>query len=208
MSVFQKVFSPRNTPTGPVTWCICCLGNPGPKYEGTRHNAGFMTADVLAEKVGCKLNKLKFKAVCGEFEHAGQRVLLLKPQTYMNSSGESVGEAARWYKLKPDHVIVVCDDLELPCGRLRVRAKGSDGGHNGLKSIIYHLNSNEFPRVKIGIDRPKEPGYEVVDYVLGRFPEAERPTVDKVIHYAADAALEIIAHSPELAASHYNGLKA
>ena len=125
----------------------------------------------------------------------------------MNASGESAREALAWFKLPPERLIVVCDDLELPCGKIRVRAKGSAGGHNGLKSIIYQLGTDAFPRVKIGIGRPQTPEYPVVDYVLGRFTAEERPLIDAAVRHAAEAALEITASSPEQAAAHFNGLR-
>lgn len=210
MSIFDRFFPPRPaaSPSEPVAFCVCCLGNPGAKYDGTRHNAGFMTADVLAEQKRIQLNRLKFKAVCGETEHNGVRIILLKPQTFMNSSGESAREVLAWYKLPPERLIVVCDDLELPCGKIRVRAKGSDGGHNGLKSIIAQIGSDAFPRVRIGIGRPQNPEYAVVDYVLGRFTAEESKPVGIAIQRAAEAVFEIVAASPEQAAARFNGLQA
>lgn len=210
MSIFDRILSPRVQagPHGPVAYCICCLGNPGSQYEGTRHNAGFMAADVIAEQKQIKLNRLKFKAVYGEAEHSEKKIIVLKPQTFMNSSGESAREALTWFKLPPERLIVICDDLELPRGKIRIRAKGSDGGHNGLKSIIAQLGSDAFPRVKIGIGRPSNPEYSIVDYVLGRFTAEESQPVGMAVKRAAQAALEIVASSPEQAAARYNGLQA
>ena len=148
MSIFDGILSRRTgaAPSGPAAFCICCLGNPGREYDGTRHNAGFMTADRIAADQHISVTRLKFKGIYGELEHAGQKIILLKPQTFMNASGESAREALAWFKLPPERLIVVCDDLELPCGKIRVRAKGSAGGHNGLKSIIYQLGTDAFPR--------------------------------------------------------------
>ena len=209
MSIFDGILSHRTgaAPSGPAAFCICCLGNPGREYDGTRHNAGFMTADRIAADRHISVTRLKFKGIYGELEYAGQKIILLKPQTFMNASGESAREALAWFKLPPERLIVVCDDLELPCGKIRVRAKGSAGGHNGLKSIIYQLGTDMFPRVKIGIGRPQTPEYPVVDYVLGHFTAEERPLIDAAVRHAAEAALEITASSPEQAAAHFNGLR-
>lgn len=209
MSILDGILSQRTAavPGGAPAFCICCLGNPGREYDGTRHNAGFMTADRIADEKGIRLTRLKFKGVFGELVHAGQKIMLLKPQTFMNASGESAREALAWFHLPPERLIVVCDDLELPCGKIRIRSKGSAGGHNGLKSIISQLGTDAFPRVKIGIGRPQSPGYAVVDYVLGHFSAEERPLIDTAVRRAADAALEITASSPEQAAAHFNGLR-
>ncbi len=200
--LFRKI-SPE--PAGPVEFILCCLGNPGAKYERTRHNAGFMTADRLAADNGVRVNRLKFHGVCGDFSYGGKRLLLLKPQTFMNDSGISAREALDWYKLPVERLIVVCDDLELPLGKIRVRAKGSDGGHNGLKSIIYQTGSDCFPRVKIGIGRPDNPEFSVIDWVLGRFNDEEYRKAEEAVKRAAAAALEIAVHSPDSAANLYNG---
>ena len=208
MSFFNRFRTPRASaaPSGPVDYCLCFLGNPGAKYDGTRHNAGFMAGDIVAETLGVKISRLKFKGTYTEAEYAGKRIVLLKPQTYMNASGESAREALAWFKLPPEKLIVVCDDLELPCGKIRVRAKGSAGGHNGLKSIIREIGSDAFPRVKIGVDRPKNPEYQVIDYVLGKFTADEAKPVAGAIKNAAAAALEIVATSTETAAGKFNGL--
>ena len=136
------------------TWLIVCLGNPGAKYANTRHNAGFMAADVLERKYNVKINKIKFKALTAVADIGGQAALLMKPQTYMNLSGEAVGEAARFYKIEPDHIIVISDEMSLAAGKMRIRRKGSAGGHNGLKNIIAHLGTDAFPRIRIGVGAP------------------------------------------------------
>ncbi len=209
MSIFDifKKLETEQPPRQPVSYVVCCLGNPTSKYEGTRHNAGFMTADVLAEKLGARVDRMKFSGLCGEGEHNGKRIAVLKPQTYMNESGISARAALDWYKLAPDRLIVVCDDLELAPGRLRVRPKGSDGGHNGLKSVASHVGTNEFPRVRVGIGRPAVPEYEIVDWVLGRFSTEEAPKVKKAVELAAEAVLEIVSSGVEQAMNRFNGHK-
>ncbi len=160
----------KDTPkSGPVEYMIVGLGNPGMQYARTRHNAGFMAMDRLAEQYGVTVNRSKFQALIGETTIEGKRVLLMKPQTFMNNSGEAVGEAARFYKLSADKILILSDDITLDVGRLRVRRKGSDGGHNGLKSIREHLGSDGYPRIKIGVGQKPHPDYDLVDWVLGNF---------------------------------------
>ena len=149
-----------------VEWLIAGLGNPGAKYENTRHNMGFRTVELLAEQKSVKLNKVKFKSAYNLFEFAGTRCLVMKPQTYMNLSGEAVREAAQFYKIPPERVLVIYDDVSLPVGKLRVRPSGSAGGHNGIKSIIAHLGTQEFPRIKIGTGAPEEKD-SMIDWVIG-----------------------------------------
>ena len=143
--------------TGGVEWLVVCLGNPGDKYENTRHNVGFMVADELAERKNIPVQRLKFKALTNTNQLGGAQVLLMKPVTYMNLSGEAVGEAARFYKIPADHVLVISDDVSLPIGKLRIRKGGSAGGHNGLKNIIQHLGTDQFPRVKVGVGEKPHP---------------------------------------------------
>ena len=164
-----KQISKGSAQSGPVEYIIAGLGNPGLQYERTRHNAGFLAIDRIAEKHGARIDRSKFKALIGEATIVGKRVLLMKPQTFMNSSGEAIGEAARFYKLDAEHVIILSDDITLDVGRLRVRRKGSDGGHNGLKSIREHLGSDAYPRLKIGVGQKPHPEYDLVDWVLGNF---------------------------------------
>ena len=159
-------FSRRAPISGPPEFIIVGLGNPGKQYELTRHNAGFLFADLLADKNGVKINKIQFKAVTASLTLGGVKCLLMKPQTFMNNSGEAVRQAASFYKIPPERILVVFDDISLPCGRLRIRRKGSDGGHNGIKSIIYHLNSDAFPRVKLGVGEKPHPDYDLADWVL------------------------------------------
>ena len=169
------------------TWLIVCLGNPGAKYANTRHNAGFMAADVLERKYNVKINKIKFKALTAVADIGGQAALLMKPQTYMNLSGEAVGEAARFYKIEPDHIIVISDEMSLAAGKMRIRRKGSAGGHNGLKNIIAHLGTDAFPRIKVGVGAPAHPEHEMVDWVIGNFTPAEKKVVSEAVGRAADA---------------------
>lgn len=209
MSIFDifKKLEAESSSRKPVGYVVCCLGNPTSKYEGTRHNAGFMVADLLAEKLGAKIDRMKFHGLVGEAETAACRIAILKPQTYMNESGIAARAALDWYKLTPDKLIVVCDDLELAPGRLRVRPKGSEGGHNGLKSIVAHVGTKDFPRVKVGIGRPTVPGFEVIDWVLGRFSADETPKIKEAVALAADAVLEVVNVGVEPAMNKFNGHK-
>ena len=149
-----------------IRWLVVFLGNPGPKYSGTRHNAGFLAAEALESASGVSAKRLRFHALTGKCEIGGETALVMKPQTYMNESGIAVGEAARFYKIPAERVLVIADDISLPCGKLRVRTKGSAGGHNGLRSIISHLGTEAFPRIKIGVGAPPAAGKEQIDWVL------------------------------------------
>ena len=153
----------------PITHIVAGLGNPGAEYAKTRHNAGFLAIDSIAESVGVKIDRLKFKALTAECTIGGARVLLMKPQTFMNSSGEAIGEAASFYKIPPENIIVLHDEISFEPGKIRIRRKGSAGGHNGLKSIIAHLSSEDFPRIKIGVGQKPSPDYDLVNWVLGKF---------------------------------------
>lgn len=150
-------------------WLIAGLGNPEQKYDGTRHNAGFAALDALAEKWDCRVDRAKWQALYGIADVDGQKVLLMKPMTYMNNSGQAIGPAANFYKIPPQHVIILCDDITQAPGKLRIRPSGSAGGHNGLKSIIASLGSQEFPRVRVGIGAKPHPDYDLADWVLGKF---------------------------------------
>ncbi|MBQ5672243.1 MAG: aminoacyl-tRNA hydrolase [Oscillospiraceae bacterium] len=188
------------------TWLIVCLGNPGAKYANTRHNAGFMAADVLERKYNVKINKIKFKALTAVADIGGQAALLMKPQTYMNLSGEAVGEAARFYKIEPDHIIVISDEMSLAAGKMRIRRKGSAGGHNGLKNIIAHLGTDAFPRIRIGVGAPA-PGddhEEVIDWVIGSVPKAELKLIEETAAKAAEACACYITNGPDQAMNRYN----
>ena len=161
----------KKTETGPVTHIVVGLGNPGAKYEKTRHNAGFIAIDHIAKSLGVKIDRAKFHALVTECEMGGARVLLMKPETFMNNSGVAIGEAANFYKIPPERVIVLHDEISFDAGIIRIRRKGSAGGHNGLKSIIEHLGSDGFPRIKIGVGQKPSPDYDLVDWVLGKFPK-------------------------------------
>lgn len=186
-------------------WLVVGLGNPGRQYEKTRHNAGFLALDALAQKLGVRIGKERFKAVTAQAEYAGQRMLLMQPQTFMNASGIAVEAAAHYYKLPPERILVLFDDISLPIGRLRIRAGGSAGGHNGLKSIISSIGSDQFPRVKIGVGAKPHPDYDLADWVLSAVAKSNWPAFEAAFHGAGDAALEIIAHGCDKAAAQYNG---
>ena len=189
---------------GGVSWLIVFLGNPGMKYEGTRHNAGFMAADALAKRRGIAINRLRFKALTAQCGIAGECVLLMKPQTYMNLSGEAVGEAARFYKIPPEHIIVVSDEMALPVGKLRIRKKGSAGGHNGLKNIIAHLGTEEFPRIRLGVGAPPHPDYDVKDWVLSSFKNQDAEDMAAAAARAGEAAECYIAEGADRAMNKFN----
>lgn len=189
---------------GAVDWLIVGLGNPGQKYEHTRHNMGFLTVELLAEQLNVKLNKVKFKSAYNIVRFAGQKCLVMKPQTYMNLSGESVGEAARFYKVPADHVLVISDDVSLPVGKLRIRKSGSAGGHNGLKNIIQHLGTDAFPRIKVGVGMPDHPDHEMIDWVIGKPQGEEAKTLRAALDRAADAALSVIDEGPDRAMNRFN----
>ena len=185
-------------------YLIAGLGNPTREYEKTRHNVGFDTIDVLADRINTDVAERKFKGVYGKGMVGGEKVILLKAQTFMNLSGESVRAAADFYKIPPDHIIVIYDDISLDVGHLRIRTKGSAGGHNGIKNIIAHLGTQEFPRIKIGVGG-KPPRMDLADYVLSRFPAEERKIMETAFRDAAEAAGVLIAEGPDAAMNRFNG---
>ena len=189
----------------PIEWLVVGLGNPGSKYDNTRHNAGFRALEGYCARSGQKIDRMKFKALAGEGMLGGRRVLFLKPQTFMNLSGEAVRDAASFYKIPPERIIVLSDDVSLDVGTLRVRAKGSAGGQNGLKNIIYHLGSEAFPRVKIGVGKKPHPDYDLAAWVLGKFTADEQKAIDKACEDAVSAAACIIAEGCPAAAQKFNG---
>ena len=193
----------KNRAAGPE-WLVVGLGNPGEKYENTRHNVGFLTVDELAERARVPVQKLKYRALTNTVELGGARALLMKPVTYMNLSGEAVGEAARFYKLPPERVLVISDDVSLPIGRLRVRRGGSAGGHNGLKSIIQQLGTDQFPRLKVGVGEKPHPDYDLADWVLGKFTGEDKKAIDAAVKRAADAVECYIQDGPDKAMSRFN----
>ena len=197
---------------GPVEWLVVGLGNPGPKYEWTRHNVGFLVVDELAERASIPVQKLKYKALTNTTVIGGQSVLLMKPTTYMNLSGESVGQAARFYKIPPERVLVISDDVALPQGKLRIRRSGSAGGHNGLKNIIAHLGTDQFPRLKVGVGGKPYPDSDMADWVLGKFTGQDKAameqamTPDAVGPLAADSIL-ITRHLIDAMPQHFSGFR-
>ncbi len=186
-------------------WLIVGLGNPGKEYTNTRHNAGFCAIDLLAQSLGCKIDKGKFQGLYGQAAYCGRKLFLLKPQTYMNASGRSVLQMSAYYSIPPERIIVLFDDISLEPGRLRVRAEGSAGGHNGIKSIIAELGSQGFPRVKIGVGAKPNPQQDLADWVLSNFSSAEKKALEAALPHAADAALCIIERGVPEASNRYNG---
>ncbi len=189
---------------GGVSWIVVFLGNPGPKYRDTRHNAGFMAADAMEKKLGISINKLRFKALTAQATLGGEKVLLLKPQTYMNLSGESVSPAAAFYKVPPEHIIVVSDEVSLPIGKLRIRKSGSAGGHNGLKNIIAMLGTDAFPRIRMGVGAPPHADYDMADWVLSSFKNQDADDMRSLAVRVCDAVECYIAEGPDRAMNKFN----
>ena len=187
------------------SWLIVGLGNPGKEYERTRHNAGFRAIDILADKLGCRIDKGKFQGLYGQTVYGGGKVYLLKPQTYMNLSGRSVLQLSAYFNIPPQRIIVLFDDISLPPGRLRIRSDGSAGGHNGIKSIIAEVGSQNFPRVKIGVGSKPNPEFDLADWVLSTFSSKEEKDLQFALSNAADAALCVIDHGVPESANRFNG---
>ncbi len=185
-------------------YIIAGLGNPGRKYVGTRHNMGFEALDAVAAKYDIDIKKVKFNAIYGEGIIEGEKVVLVKPQTFMNLSGESIREFKSWYKTEDSQIIIIYDDVSLPVGKMRIRPKGSAGGHNGMKSIIYQLNSDTFPRIKIGVGSPDNPDYDLADYVLGKFTKSEVDVLVPIAVKTAEAVGEIIKNGTSQAMAKFN----
>ena len=186
-------------------WLIAGLGNPGAEYEKTRHNTGFMTLDLLAARLQVKVSKERFKALTAQADFGGQRLFLMKPLTYMNASGIAIEAAAHFYKIPPERVLVLFDDISLPVGKLRIRKNGSAGGHNGLKSIIARLGGENFPRIRIGIGAKPHPDYDLAAWVLSTFSASEEKALAVSLKNAADAALSIIDYGVPETANRFNG---
>ena len=203
-NLFSSVSRP-SIPVGPVEFLIVGLGNPGRQYENTRHNAGFMALDAIAEKTNARVDRLKFKGLCGECMLGGKKVLLLKPSTFMNLSGQSVQEAMAFYKLPPEKVLVLFDDISLEPGHIRIRRKGSDGGHNGIKNIIYLSGKDTFPRIKIGVGKKPNPGWDLADWVLSRFTPDEQKALGEACDRAAQAAELIVQGKIDEAMNRFQG---
>ena len=187
-----------------VTWIVVFLGNPGPKYNYTRHNAGFMAADAVEKDLNVSINKMRFKSLSATVSIGGEKVLLLKPQTYMNLSGEAVIQAAKFYKVSPDHVIVVSDEVSLPIGKLRIRKGGSAGGHNGLKNIIAHLGTDQFPRIRMGVGAAPHPDYDMADWVLSTFKNQDAETMQDLACRVSKAIQCYISQGADKAMNMYN----
>ena len=194
-----------NKKSGGVDWLLVCLGNPGDQYENTRHNAGFMVADELADRHNIPVQRLKFRALTNTITVGDEKVLLMKPVTYMNLSGEAVHEAAAFYKIPPEHVLVISDEVSLAPGKIRVRRSGSAGGHNGLKNIIAHLGTDQFPRIRLGVGQKPHPDYDMADWVLGKFQGEDKKAVEEAVKRAADAAECLIREGVDKAMNRYNG---
>lgn len=191
-------------PTGPVTWLIVGLGNMGEQYEGTRHNVGFDVIDEIADQLDIPVQRLKYKALTNTALLGGEKVLLMKPVTYMNLSGEAVEQAAAFFKVPPEHILILSDEVALPPGKLRIRASGSAGGHNGLKNIISHLHSDQFPRIRIGVGQKPRPDYDMADWVLGKPQGEDRKNIDDAVKRAAQAVELYIKEGPQAAMSKFN----
>lgn len=191
--------------TGGAEWLLVGLGNPGNQYENTRHNVGFLVADELAERQNAPIQRLKFKALTNLLTISGEKVLVMKPVTYMNLSGEAVRQAVDFYKIPPERVLVVSDDTALAVGRLRIRKGGSAGGHNGLKNIIQHLGTDQFPRVRVGVGEKPHPDYDMADWVLGKFQGEDKKAIDQAVKRAADAVECILAEGIDRGMSRFNG---
>ncbi len=197
-------FKSKNKTSSAVDYIIVGLGNPGRQYECTRHNCGFEAIDILAQKNNCQMKKIRFKSTTGECNIGGNKCLLMKPSTYMNNSGEAVVQAMNFYKIKPENVIIIFDDISLDVGRMRIRMKGSDGGHNGMKNIIYLTGSDMFPRIKVGVGKKPHPEYDLKDWVLSRFSQAESKIMNEMYEKAASAAELIVQGKSAQAMQNFN----
>ncbi|MDD2954721.1 MAG: aminoacyl-tRNA hydrolase [Oscillospiraceae bacterium] len=205
MDIFDKLFAAKNPqPSGPVEFIVAGLGNPGKEYESTRHNAGFLAVDRIAAALGIRVDRLKFKSLCGEAVIEGRRVLFLKPATFMNLSGQAVTEAMSFYKIPAERVLILYDDISLDPGRLRIRRRGSDGGHNGMKNIIYLAGEDSFPRVKIGVGAKPHPDYNLADWVTSRFSDGERKALDGALEHTIDIVKLVVGGKIDEAMNRYN----
>ena len=202
--LFKQIEKKDAPAVGNLTHLVVGLGNPGGKYTFTRHNTGFLALDFIAEKCGVKVDRVRFKSLCADTRIGEHRVLLMKPQTFMNLSGEAVRDAADFYKIPPENIIVLFDDINFDVGAMRIRRSGSDGGHNGIKSIIYQLNSDAFPRVKIGVGKKPSPDYDLADYVLGTYSDADKKTLFSAFSRVYDGVELILSGQMDKAMNLYN----
>lgn len=205
MAFFKKKTASFSAPVGKPEFIIAGLGNPGKEYEYSRHNAGFLCIDMLCNEYSFSVDRLKYRALTGSVNIEGHSCLVMKPQTYMNNSGEAIKAAADFYKIPPEKVIVIFDDISLPTGVLRIRNKGSAGGHNGIKSIIWQLNSDNFPRLKIGVGDRKDPASDLKDYVLGKFSKEDIETIKETMKRAVKAVALMVQGDCAGAMNKYNG---
>ena len=196
----KKTYASVGTPE----FMVVGLGNPDRKYTLTRHNSGFLCVDMLSQKLNFRVDKLKFKSLIADATINGHRCIVMKPQTYMNNSGEAVRECANFYKIKPENIIVIYDDISLDVGKLRIRRKGTDGGHNGIKSIIYHLNSDQFPRIKVGCGKKPHPDYNLADWVLSEFKKDEQKALEPALENACKAIELLLDNQIDKAMNLYN----
>ncbi len=199
---FRK--STTSAPVGTPEFIVVGLGNPGNKYTYTRHNSGFLCIDMLAEKLNFRVDRLKFKSLMCDTTINGHRCIVMKPQTFMNNSGEAIRECANFYKIPPERVLVIYDDISLDVGKLRIRRKGTDGGHNGIKSIIYHLNSNQFPRIKLGCGKKPHPDYDLIDWVVSEFKKDELKALEPALENACKALELMLDNQIDKAMNLYN----
>lgn len=205
--LFKKISTGTEDTKTPPEYIIAGLGNPGDKYTYTRHNAGFLALDYMAQKYNTPIKQLKFKSLCADTVIDGHRVILMKPQTYMNNSGEAISAAASFYKIPPEKILVLVDDICQAPGRMRVRKNGSAGGHNGLKSIIEHLSSQEFPRIRIGVGEKPNKDYDLAAWVTGQIPEADREAIFKILEASCEACTYLLNGKLDEAMGKFNGLK-
>ena len=190
--LFKKISKQHENPQAPISHLIVGLGNPGDQYFSTRHNAGFLMMDYLAQRCGVKIDRLKFKSLTADALVDGKHVLLMKPQTFMNASGDAVREAASFYKIAPENILVFSDDVSLDVGRVRVRRRGSDGGQRGLRSIITQINSEDFPRIRFGVGQKPHPDYELADWVLSNFSDQEKKALFDAFEKAYDGMIKVL----------------
>jgi PTH1 family peptidyl-tRNA hydrolase len=196
----KKTYASVGTPE----FIVVGLGNPDRKYTLTRHNSGFLCVDMLSEKLNFRVDKLKFKSLIADTTIGGHRCIVMKPQTYMNNSGEAIRECANFYKISPENIIVIYDDISLDVGKLRIRRKGTDGGHNGIKSIIYHLNNDQFPRIKVGCGKKPHPDYNLADWVLSEFKKDEQKALEPALENACKAIELFLDNQIDKAMNLYN----